>query len=138
MGLQGDMRLTLWQSIVLYVVFMICAVCGVVAFVRTAPPLPQAQCSEIVGVMDVIRGQLVREPKKSILDLWNCLREYKRDHWWHTTVGLWGIYVLFKVFGPFGAGTSMVLSILIGALYSEWAEPFTQYSLLAHFLGVSG
>merc|ERR1712113_252627 len=86
--------------------------------------------------MDVIRGQLVREPQKSILDLWNCLREYKRDHWWHTTFGIWGMYVIFKIFGPFGAGTSMVLSILIGALYNEW--PVMSYSLLAHLLGVSG
>eukprot|EP00913_Durusdinium_trenchii_P022411 g21051.t1 len=53
------------------------------------------------------------------------LREYKKDHWWHTTAGLWGIYVIFKIFGPFGAGTSMVLSVLIGALYDEWAEPNT-------------
>merc|ERR1712039_134708 len=31
-----------------------------------------------------------------------------------------------------------VLSILIGALYNEWAEPVMGYSLLAHLLGVSG
>lgn len=122
----------------LYVSFMILAVCCVVSFVRTAPPLPQAQCSEIVTAMDVIKGKLVREPQKSILDLWHCLREYKRDNWWHTTAGLWGIYVIFKIFGPFGAGTSMVLSVLIGALYDEWSEPNTHYSLFAHCLGVSG
>merc|ERR1719197_709135 len=114
------------------------AALGIFTFVRTAPPLPQSQCSEIVGFMDVVRGQLVREPQKSILDLWNCLREYKKDNWWHTTGGIWGIYVIFKVFGPFGAGTSMVLSVLIGALYDEWADPNTGYSLLAHLLGVSG
>eukprot|EP00930_Biecheleria_cincta_P062627 TRINITY_DN48084_c0_g1_i1.p1 TRINITY_DN48084_c0_g1~~TRINITY_DN48084_c0_g1_i1.p1 ORF type:complete len:305 (+),score=57.12 TRINITY_DN48084_c0_g1_i1:49-915(+) len=130
--------LTLRQSLALYVAFMVAAVVGVVYFVRTAPPLPQAQCSEIVTFMDVIRGKLVREPQKSILDLWSCLREYKKDNWWHTTAGIWGIYVIFKIFGPFGAGTSMVLSVLIGALYEEWAEPFSRYSLLAHALGVSG
>jgi hypothetical protein len=88
--------------------------------------------------MDIIRGKLVREPQKSILDLWNCLKEYKKGNWWHTTAGIWGTYVVFKIFGPFGAGTSMVLSILIGALYDEWPEPNTKYSLLAHLLGVTG
>jgi len=132
------MALTLRQSLVLYGLFMALAVAGVVYFVRTAPPLPEAQCAEIVTPMDVVRGRLVKEPQKSIVNLWNCLREYKKDHWWHTTAGLWGIYVIFKIFGPFGAGTSMVLSVLIGALYDEWAEPNTHYSLLAHFLGVSG
>eukprot|EP00439_Symbiodinium_sp_Y106_P045768 s1477_g5.t2 len=34
--------------------------------------------------------------------------------------------VIFKIFGPFGAGTSVVLSVLIGALYDEWAEPKTR------------
>lgn len=132
------MGLTLAQSLTIYAVAMILAVAGVVAFVWTAPPLPQAQCAEIVTPMDVVRGRLVREPQKSILDLWTCLREYKKDNWWHTTAGIWGVYVLFKIFGPFGAGTSMVLSVLIGALYDEWAEPMTSYSLLAHLLGVSG
>mmetsp|Transcript_43583 Transcript_43583/g.112612 ORF Transcript_43583/g.112612 Transcript_43583/m.112612 type:complete len:290 (-) Transcript_43583:130-999(-) len=132
------MGLSLQQSLVLYAVFMLLAISGVVLFVYTAPPLPQAQCSEIVSPMDVVRGQLVREPKKSILDLWGCLREYKKDNWWHTTGGIWGIYVIFKIFGPFGAGTSMVLSVLIGALYDEWPEPNSGYSLLAHLLGVSG
>mmetsp|Transcript_57906 Transcript_57906/g.126975 ORF Transcript_57906/g.126975 Transcript_57906/m.126975 type:complete len:286 (-) Transcript_57906:17-874(-) len=132
------MGLTLAQSLVCYVAFMVLAVVGVVYFVWTAPPLPQAQCANIVTPMDVIRGKLVREPQSSILNLWNCLREYKKDHWWHTTTGIWGIYVIFKIFGPFGAGTSMVLSVLIGALYDEWAEPMMQYSLLAHLLGVSG
>ena len=132
------MALSLRQSLVLYGLFMVLSVAGVTFFVQTAPPLPKAQCSEIVTPMDVVRGKLVKEPQKSILNLWNCLREYKKDNWWHTTTGIWGIYVIFKVFGPFGAGTSMVLSILIGALYDEWAEPFTRYSFLAHFLGVSG
>jgi len=116
---------------------MAMSILGVVWFVRTAPPLPQAQCANIVTPMDVIRGRLMREPKESIIGLWNCLREYKRDNFWHTTAGLWGIYAIFKVFGPFGAGTSMVLSILMGALYDEWAEPVTGYSLFAHVLGVS-
>merc|ERR1719401_170344 len=132
------MGLSLGQSLFLYAAFMVLAVLAGVYFVWTAPPLPQAQCADIVTPMDVIRGKLVREPQTSIINLWTCLREYKKDHWWHTTVGLWGVYVIFKVFGPFGAGTSMVLSILIGALYSEWAEPNTGYSLLAHLLGVSG
>lgn len=135
----GDaMGLSLRQSVTLYVAFMVLAATAVACFVWTAPPLPQPQCAEIVTPMDVIRGKLVREPQKSILDLWNCLRVYKRDHWWHTTTGIWGMYVIFKVFGPFGAGTSMVLSVLIGALYTEWSEPVMQYSLLAHLLGVSG
>mmetsp|Transcript_59843 Transcript_59843/g.157337 ORF Transcript_59843/g.157337 Transcript_59843/m.157337 type:complete len:290 (-) Transcript_59843:163-1032(-) len=132
------MGLTLRQSLVAYVLAMILAIAGIAAFVYTAPPLPQAFCSEIVTPMDVVRGQLVREPKKSILDLWGCLREYKKDHWGHTTAGIWGIYVIFKIFGPFGAGTSMVLSVLTGALYDEWAEPNTGYSVLAHLIGVSG
>lgn len=132
------MALTLWQSLTLYVLFMIAAAGGAAYFVWTAPPLPQAQCQNIVTVMDVLRGKLVREPQKSILDLWNCLREYKKDHWWHTTAGIWGTYVTFKIFGPFGAGTSMVLSVLIGALYNEWSEPNSGYSLLAHLIGVSG
>mmetsp|Transcript_20841 Transcript_20841/g.62096 ORF Transcript_20841/g.62096 Transcript_20841/m.62096 type:complete len:292 (-) Transcript_20841:42-917(-) len=132
------MGLSLGQSLAAYAFFMVLAFAGISAFVYTAPPLPQAHCSEIVTPMDVVRGQLVREPKKSILDLWGCLREYKKDHWWHTTAGIWGIYTIFKVFGPLGAGTSMVLSVLIGALYDEWAEPNTGYSLLAHLIGVSG
>ncbi|CAE8640263.1 unnamed protein product [Polarella glacialis] len=132
------MGLSLGQSLTLYAAFMVLAVLGVMHFVQTAPPLPQAQCSEIVTPMDVIRGKLVREPQKSILDLWNCLREYKKDNWWHTTMGIWGMYVIFKIFGPFGAGTSMVLSVLIGALYDEWSEPNTRYSLMAHLIGVSG
>eukprot|EP00434_Breviolum_minutum_P023339 symbB.v1.2.020589.t1/scaffold1691.1/size105682/6 len=41
------------------------------------------------------------------------------------------------VFGPFGAGTSMVLSILIGALYDEWAEPFPRYSFLTSWGSVA-
>jgi len=134
----AKMGLSLGWSIFLYAAFMALAVGGCCLFVWTAPPLPQSHCAEIVTPMDVVRGKLVREPQKSILDLWNCLREYKKDHWWHTTGGIWGIYVIFKVFGPFGAGTSMVLSVLIGALYDEWAEPNTNYSLLAHLLGVSG
>lgn len=132
------MGLSLGQSLFLYAAFMVLAAAGILLFVSTAPPLPQAQCADIVTPMDVVRGKLVREPQKSILGLWSCLREYKRDNWWHTTAGIWGIYVIFKIFGPFGAGTSMVLSILIGALYDEWAEPNTQYSLLAHLIGVSG
>lgn len=126
------------QSLVLYAAFMVAAAAGVYYFAATAPPLPEAQCKDIVTPMDVIRGQLVREPKKSILDLWTCLREYKRSNWWHTTAGLWGVYVIFKIFGPFGAGTSMVLSVLIGALYDEWQEPTSGYSLLAHLMGTSG
>jgi len=122
----------------LYALFMAMAIAGVVLFVQTAPALPQEQCADIVTPMDVVRGRLVREPQKSILGLWRCLREYKKDNWWHTTAGLWGIYAIFKVFGPFGAGTSMVLSVLIGALYDEWAEPNTGYSFFAHLLGVSG
>lgn len=133
-----SMALTLRQSLVLYGLFMVLAVAGVTYFVQTAPPLPEAQCANIVTPMDVVRGKLVKEPQTSILNLWNCLREYKKDNWWHTTAGIWGIYVIFKIFGPFGAGTSMVLSVLIGALYDEWAEPMTRYSFLAHFLGVSG
>lgn len=132
------MALSLRQSLLLYALAMVLAAACVVFFLQTAPPLPQAQCADIVTPMDVIRGRLVREPQQSILNLWNCLREYKKDHWWHTTAGIWGIYVIFKIFGPFGAGTSMVLSVLIGALYDEWSEPFTRYSLLAHLLGVSG
>lgn len=122
----------------MYATAMALAVAVAVWFVWTAPPLPMPQCAEVVTPMDVVRGALVRDPQKSIIDLWNCLREYKKDHWWHTTAGIWGTYVVFKIFGPFGAGTSMVLSVLIGALYDEWAEPFAQYSLLAHLLGVSG
>lgn len=117
---------------------MVVAVASVCCFVYTAPPLPEAQCANVITPLDVVRGRLVKEPQTSILNLWNCLREYKRDNWWHTTAGLWGIYVIFKIFGPLGAGSSMVLSVLIGALYDEWAEPFTRYSLLAHLLGVSG
>jgi len=132
------MGLSLVQSLCMYVAAMALAVAVAVWFVWTAPPLPMPQCAEIVTPMDVVRGALVRDPQKSIIDLWNCLREYKKDHWWHTTAGIWGMYVVFKIFGPFGAGTSMVLSVLIGALYDEWAEPFAQYSLLAHLLGVSG
>jgi len=132
------MGLSLTQSLALYALFMVLSVAGVAYFVHTAPPLPMPQCAEIVTPMDVVRGKLVRQPQKSILDLWSCLREYKRDNWWHTTAGIWGIYVIFKIFGPFGAGTSMVLSVLIGALYNEWAEPIVGYSLLAHLLGVSG
>eukprot|EP00927_Polykrikos_kofoidii_P055080 TRINITY_DN49395_c0_g1_i1.p1 TRINITY_DN49395_c0_g1~~TRINITY_DN49395_c0_g1_i1.p1 ORF type:complete len:288 (+),score=34.68 TRINITY_DN49395_c0_g1_i1:220-1083(+) len=132
------MALSLRVSLCLYALFMVCAVIGVIFFSKTAPPLPQSHCSEIVSFVDVIRGKLVRDPQKSILDLWGCLREYKKDNWWHTTTGLWGIYVTFKIFGPFGAGTSMVLSVLMGALYDEWAEPIMGYSLLAHLLGVSG
>lgn len=125
-------------SLTLYGIFMACAILGGYQFVVTAPPLPQSQCAEIVGVKDIIQGKLVRDPKKSILDLWTCLREYKKENWGYTTAGLWGTYAIFKVFGPFGAGTSMVLSILIGALYDEWTEPYLQYSLFAHLLGVSG
>jgi len=132
------MALSLVQSLCMYAFAMALAVTVAVWFVWTAPPLPMPQCAEIVTPMDVVRGALVRDPQKSIIDLWNCLREYKKDHWWHTTAGIWGMYVVFKIFGPFGAGTSMVLSVLIGALYDEWAEPFAQYSLLAHLLGVSG
>jgi len=132
------MGLGLRTSLFLYGLFMAVSVAGVYYFVSTAPPLPEAQCRDIVTPMDVIRGQLVREPKKSILDLWSCLKEYKKDHWWHTTAGIWGTYVIFKIFGPFGAGTSMVLSVLIGALYDEWSEPNSGYSMLAHLLGVSG
>lgn len=134
----GGMGLSLTQSLVLYAAFMASAAAGVYYFMATAPPLPEAQCQDIVTPMDVVRGKLVRDPKKSILDLWNCLREYKRSNWWHTTAGLWGVYCVFKVFGPFGAGTSMVLSVLIGALYDEWQEPNSGYSLLAHLLGTSG
>lgn len=132
------MGLSLGQSLFLYAAFMVLATACVVAFVYTAPALPQAHCADIVTPMDVVRGRLVREPQKSIVGLWTCLREYKKDHWWHTTAGIWGIYAIFKIFGPFGAGTSMVLSVLIGALYDEWTEPNTGYSLLAHLLGVSG
>jgi len=130
--------LTLRQSMAAYALCMALALAGGVYFVRTAPALPEAQCAEIVTFAEVVRGKLVREPQKSILDLWNCLREYKKDHWWHTTAGIWLTYVVFKVFGPLGAGTSMALSILIGALYFEWPMPMTGYSLLAHILGVSG
>lgn len=125
-------------SLLLYGTFMACAGLGGYYFASTAPPLPQPQCAEIVGVSDILSGQLVKDPKKSILDLWLCLREYKKENWLHTTVGIWATYATFKVFGPFGAGTSMVLSILIGALYDEWTEPYLQYSLFAHLLGVSG
>merc|ERR1711924_127913 len=45
--------------------------------------------------------------------------------------------MIFKTAGPLGAGTSMVLSILMGALYDEWQEPLSGYSLLAHVLSVS-
>lgn len=132
------MGLSLKTSLFLYAAFMVLAGSSVYYFVATAPPLPHEQCKDIVSAMDVVRGRLVREPSDSILNLWKCLKEYKKDNWWHTTMGLWGIYGIFKVFGPFGAGTSMVLSILIGALYDEWAEPITGYSLLAHLMGVSG
>lgn len=132
------MGLSLGQSLVLYALFMVLAVTGMYFFLQTAPPLPEAHCANIVTPMDVVRGRLVREPQESILGLWNCLREYKKDNWWHTTGGLWLAYTTFKVFGPFGAGTSMVLSILIGALYSEWAEPMSGYSLFAHLMGCSG
>lgn len=125
-------------SLILYGTFMVCAILGGYYFVSTAPPLPQPQCAEIVGVTDILRGQLVRDPKKSILDLWTCFREYKKEHWWHTTAGIWGTYATFKVFGPFGAGTSMVLSILIGALYDEWTDQYLHYSFFAHLLGVTG
>jgi len=132
------MGLSLRLSLLLYVVLLVLAILGAVVFVRTSPPLPQAQCAEIVTLKDVVSGKLVREPQKSILDLWTCLKEYKKDHWWRTTGGIWGSYVVFKIFGPIGAGTSMVLSVLIGALYSEWPEPTMQYSLMAHLIGVSG
>lgn len=125
------------QSLAAYALFMVLSLGLVVCFVQTAPPLPQSHCADIVTPMDVVRGKLVREPKTSILNLWSCLREYKKDNWWHTTGGIWGIYAIFKVFGPFGAGTSMVLSVLIGALYDEWAEPNTGYSLFAHLMGVT-
>ena len=63
--------------------------------------------------------------------------------------------VIFKVFGPFGAGTSMVLSagrpqlsrpsaqVLIGALYDEWPVPFARLDEpndqeFPWFLGVFG
>eukprot|EP00928_Gymnodinium_smaydae_P041528 TRINITY_DN28095_c0_g1_i1.p1 TRINITY_DN28095_c0_g1~~TRINITY_DN28095_c0_g1_i1.p1 ORF type:complete len:314 (+),score=74.02 TRINITY_DN28095_c0_g1_i1:87-944(+) len=131
------MGLTLRQSLILYVFAMLLALFGGYAFLSSAPALPESHCADIVTPMDVVRGRLVREPQKSILGLWHCLREYKKDHWWHTTAGIWGTYAVFKVFGPFGAGTSMVLSILIGALYDEWQEPNSQYSMLAHLLGVS-
>lgn len=132
-------RLTLNQSLGAYAVFAALIAIGATAFVRSAPALPAKHCANIVTPLDVVRGRLVREPKESILGLWTCLREYKRDNWWYTTVGIWGTYALFKVFGPLGAGTSMVISILI-ALYDEWtvsAGSF-RYSLLAHLLGVSG
>lgn len=132
------MALSLGQSLAAYAVVLILCIMGGWYFVQTAPPLPEAYCADTVTLMDVVRGRLVKEPSESILGLWNCLREYKKDHWWHATVGLWGTYAIFKVFGPLGAGTSMVLSVLIGALYHEWAEPLTGYSLLAHLLGVSG
>lgn len=132
------MALSLGKSLFLYVIFLLLAFLGVAYFVWTAPPLPHAQCAEIVTPMDVISGRLIREPKKSILDLWNCLREYKKNHWWHATAGIWGAYVVFKIFGPLGAGTSLVLSVLIGALYDEWSEPYTKYSLMAHCLSISG
>jgi len=132
------MELTLRQSLFAYGLAMCLAIAGAIYFVQTAPPLPQDQCSSIVTFGDVLRGELVRQPKQSILGLWSCLREYKKDNWWHSTAGLWGTYVLFKIFGPFGAGTSMVLSVLIGALFHEWAEPLVGYSLLAHLLGVTG
>lgn len=132
------MGLSLRQSLGLYVLLVVLAIVGAVYFVKTAPPLPQAQCADIVTPMDIVGGKLVRDPQKSILNLWNCFREYKKDHWWHTTAGIWGTYVVFKIFGPLGAGTSMVLSVLIGALYDEWAEPSMQYSLLAHLVGTSG
>lgn len=132
------MGLSLRQSLFAYGMFMVLAAGGIYYFMATAPPLPPAHCANIVTPMDVIRGKLVKEPKESIMNLWSCLREYKKDNWWTTTFGLWMVYATFKVFGPFGAGTSMVLSVLIGALYDEYAEPNTGYSLLAHFLGVSG
>ncbi|KAJ1634090.1 hypothetical protein T492DRAFT_865750, partial [Pavlovales sp. CCMP2436] len=133
-------RLTLNQSLAAYAVLAVCIAIGATAFARSAPPLPATQCANIVTPLDVVRGRLVREPRESILGLWSCLKEYKRDNWWYTTLGLWGTYALFKVFGPLGAGTSMVLSILIGALYDEWSVDIggLRYSLLAHMLGVSG
>ncbi|KAG8459381.1 hypothetical protein KFE25_013017 [Diacronema lutheri] len=133
-------RLTLNQSLAAYAALTAAIAIGGAAFVRSAPPLPAAQCARIVTPMDVVRGRLVREPRESILGLWTCLKEYKRDNWWYTTAGIWGTYVLFKVFGPLGAGTSMVISILIGALYDEWAISLggLRYSMLAHLLGVSG
>jgi len=131
------MALSLRHSLMLYGLAVVLAICGMAAFLRSAPPLPEKMCADIVTPMDVISGRLVREPQKSILGLWTCLREYKKDNWWHTTFGIWLIYAIFKVFGPLGAGTSMVLSILIGALYDEAAEPFMNYSLMAHLLGVS-
>jgi len=132
------MGLTLRQSLIAYGLAMLLAILGAIYFFQTAPPLPKEHCSEIVTFTDVLKGKLVSQPKQSILGLWTCLREYKRDNWWHLTGGLWGTYVIFKIFGPFGAGTSMVLSVLIGALYGEWAEPLVGYSLLAHCLGVTG
>lgn len=134
----GPMGLSLRQSLAAYAFFMALACAGIACFLYSSPPLPEAHCQDIVTPMDVIRGKLVKEPQKSILGLWTCLREYKKDNWWRTTIGIWLVYVLFKVFGPLGAGTSMVLSILTGALYTEWAEPYTGYSLLAHCIGVSG
>eukprot|EP00435_Cladocopium_sp_Y103_P010576 s2552_g2.t1 len=53
------MALTLRQSLVLYGLFMVLAVAGVTYFVQTAPPLPEAQCANIVTPMDVVRGKLV-------------------------------------------------------------------------------
>jgi len=66
------------------------------------------------------------------------LREYKKDHWWYATGGIWGAYVVFDFLGPLGPGSSLVLSVLMGALYDEWTEPSMRYSLMAHLLGVSG
>lgn len=131
------MALSLAQSLAAYAVAVVLALLGFTAFVKSAPPLPDASCANIITPMDIVAGALIREPKTSILNLWTCLRDYKQDNWWTTTLGLWGTYATFKVFGPLGAGTSMALSILIGALYHEFAEPIMSYSLMAHFLGVS-
>lgn len=95
-------RLTLNQSLAAYAALAACIAAGAAAFVRSAPPLPAAQCANVVTPLDVVRGRLVREPKESILGLWTCLKEYKRDNWWYTTAGIWGTYALFKVFGPLG------------------------------------
>lgn len=98
----GMARLTLNQSLAAYAVFAACIALAAAAFVRSAPPLPAAQCANMVTPLDVVRGRLVREPKESILGLWACLKEYKHDNWWYTTAGIWGTYAIFKVFGPLG------------------------------------
>lgn len=131
------MGLSLRSSLLVYVFFLILTILGGVYFVWTTPPLPMPQCADIVTPMDIISGRLMREPQKSILNLWACFREYKRVYWWNATLGIWGTYVVFKFIGPLGAGSSLVLSILLGALYDEWSEPNTQYSFLAHFLAIS-